>query len=72
MTEEVIGQPARPHRRAMAYIALVALCGMSIGAFVHELKEPNADLLMALTYALAAIVLGYLGAQVAPEVFKRR
>lgn len=65
------GQPPRIHRRVMAYIALLALCAMAIGAFVRELQAPNADLLTALAYALAAIVLAYLGAQIAPDVFRR-
>ena len=73
MTDE---QPVPPvqrlARRRMAYIALMALCGIAVGLFVREIAAPNADVLVAVVYALAAVVLGYLGAQVAPDVFRRR
>lgn len=73
MTDEAESQPApRVHRRVMAYIAIAALCGMAIGGFVRELSTPNADLLVAVAYALAAIVLAYVGAQIAPDVFRRK
>jgi len=72
VTDEAPEQPPRLHRRVMAYVALLALCAMALGAFVRELQAPNADLLTALAYALAAIVLAYLGAQIAPDVFRRK
>jgi hypothetical protein len=72
MTDETPEQTPRLHRRVMAYVALLALCAMALGAFVRELHAPNADLLTALAYALAAIVLAYLGAQIAPDVFRRK
>ena len=65
-------QPARPARRAMAYIAVLALCGMAAGAYLHDLSTANADLLVAIAYILGAIVIGYMGAQIAPDIFKRR
>ena len=62
----------RIHRRIMAYVALLGLCSMGCGAYLREIQAPNADVLIAVAYVLGAVVLGYLGAQVVPDVFKRR
>ena len=62
----------RPHRRKMAYAAIFGILAISAGAFVRELWPANADLLTAIIYVLGAVVLGYMGAQIAPEVFKKK
>ena len=45
---------------------------MGCGAYLREIQAPNADVLIAIAYVLGAVVLGYLGAQVVPDVFRRR
>ena len=72
MEEDSIALTARPHRRSMAYAALIGLLIIAGGAFARELWPSNADLLTAITYVLGAVVLGYMGAQIAPEVFKKK
>ena len=62
----------RPHRRKMAYAATFGILAIAAGSFIRELWPSNADLLTAIIYVLGAVVLGYMGAQIAPEVFKRR
>lgn len=65
-------QPApRLARRRIAYGCLAGLLGMAFGAFMKTLDAHNADLLTAIAYVLGGVVLGYMGAQIAPEVFKK-
>lgn len=70
MVEET-PNPPKMARRAIALLATGALCGMTLGAYFHPLSTENAGLLGTLSYTFAAIVLGYMGAQVAPDVFKK-
>lgn len=73
MTDEPTTTPRqRLARRYMAWLALVALCSMAAGAYLCELGAANADLLVAIAYVLGAVVLGYMGAQIAPDVFRRK
>ncbi len=70
--EQPVPTVQRLARRRIAYVSTGALCGMAIGGFVAEIAEPNADLLIALAYVFGAVVGMYFGAQVAPDVFRRR
>lgn len=63
-------EPRLPRRR-LAYAAMAGLLLMALGAFTRTLDPANADLLSAIAYVLGGVVLGYMGAQVMPEVFKR-
>lgn len=56
----------------MAYGALGGLLALVIGGLVKDLPVSSVDLLVAVAYVLGGIVLGYMGAQIAPEVFKRK
>lgn len=71
MDEQQTPPAPRLARRRIAYVMTGLLCAVSCGAFFRELAEPNADIVMACIYAAAAIVLGYMGVQAAPDVFRR-
>jgi len=64
-------QLPRLARRRLAYGSLAGLLGIAAGAYMKDLPAPNADLLTAIAYVLGALVLGYMGAQIAPEVFRK-
>lgn len=65
-----VTEPRLPRRR-LAYAAMAGLLLMALGAFLRDLPQPNADLLAAVAYVLGGVVLGYFGAQAAPDVFRR-
>lgn len=72
MDEQQSPPAPRIARRRIAYVCTGALCGTVAAAFAFPLDEPNADIVIAGVYMFAAVVGGYMGAQIAPEVFKRR
>lgn len=65
MVAAVVGHP-RTVARALGLLVVAA------GAYLRPVEPAAADVLIAIAYGLAGVVLGYMGAQIAPQVFQRR
>ena len=64
-------EPRLPRRR-IAYAATVAIITITAAAYKYPITEPNAGIVTVGLYVLGSAVLGYLGAQIAPDVFQRK
>lgn len=71
MSDSADKPPARLPRRRIAYASCGGLLAEIPVAALVELTTPQADVLIAIAYCLAFAVGAYMGAQVAPDVFRR-